>query len=270
VLRSRGGLRATGSRRGFAVFLVLGLILVLGSFGLIMSTLTGASHHQLEGLEYHLRVLAGLETIKNQVASEVAATTPALVSTRAGRWIDVDSFDSGIPDGEVRYWLDVPTEPPDVIDLLVAVVRNGVDLTAAWRLARTVGTLDPHRRYRVRAFVYGPKDIEQARLDLGRVESRRAGDSAALTILRGSLDQARSARSIADILGAVTPGEVLDEIQVPGLAGSSQSRSNGTYLDTVQSSMALDFPRIETPPLPDPNPGKASPGALDEFLEGTP
>lgn len=214
-------------RRGVALALVLGLLVVLGAFGAVLRVLTQSASREVDVVNAHLQAIAVAEV---GFASTVARLTGAPWSERWFR--DAPDVQVDVPASGGTYTLlirDTP-QPAQYDDPLARaafgsrnqadlLIRATVDRSAVvvfWRLTVPEDSLDALAVVLPTFFTFGPASapVSPATADTlsGLVNTgvrERAQNAPRSDGLHGPLRQAPDPAAIGTLLGFTPPGPVL-------------------------------------------------------------
>ncbi len=207
------------SRHGMAVFLVIGLVLVLLALGLVLRTLSGSAYREVDTLQSHLRAVSVGEAMFGEISARLNATP---WQDRWFRGTAEMQADVPIAGGSCSYVLQEVIEPPlptnpvqrmlaagvHHADLLVRARYERSEVVMCWRLTCAEDSIDPVARVIPAIYSFAPEDtpigprISGPVIDLiensirKRDQNRPTADS-----LAGPIRNASDPNSIAGLIG---------------------------------------------------------------------
>jgi len=255
------GQRDSRGEKGAAVVIVLGLVFVLGAFGLIVVQFSRSAYREVDTLSSHLRAVAVAELAYAELVGRLVVTPWENRWFKTGPDAQMDQVAAG---GSYEYLIrDAPQGTlavdtfsqslvgvPNQADLFVRATHGRSSVSMFWRLLLAKESLDSLPGIVPIAFTFGP---ERARARPGDVDSlsemvsnllgererrRPRSDS-----LRSPLAQATTAVEIQGIFGMTPPASVLDSVS---------QRSAGDLPNSVPLSLASRPRGSGLTPLPSP------------------
>jgi len=255
-------------RAGMTLALALALILVLGTFGVIVRILSHSAYREIDVISQHMKALAVGEAGFATVVTRLSATP------WSQRWFkgapDVQ-FDVPTAGGSYEYLLRDTKDPvpistgqlglnsPNQADLLVRATCEKSTVTMFWRLTVPDKSLDSVSR--VIPLIYsvfstkGPLSTSTADSLASLVDDmirRRDANMNRYELKLKGLVLATTAPEIAEVLGLDPATPTLDSV-LP--LGEEPSRPNGSYLLMAAKAQAA------TPVVPVPAPLAGGPCA---------
>ncbi|MBI4860040.1 MAG: hypothetical protein HY815_07220 [Candidatus Riflebacteria bacterium] len=276
-----------------ALAIVLGVILVLGTFGAVLRIMSQTAYREVDLVNAHLRAVAVAEVGFATITSRLGAAPWSKRWFKSGPEV---TFDVKAAGGNYSYLIrDAPlpyvyTDPLDrntlgtgqQADLLVRATYGRSNVVMFWRLAVVEDSLDYFTRVVPVFFTFGPENARPVKADADTLAAHvndlitsRNDNLPGYQAVAPQLAAAQTAPQVAGALGCTPNGTVEDTVAGSGAGGAV---SNPVRIAAAQNALTVDFGVTEPPPPPggwiaSPPPPSVSSGptqgALQTYLQTT-